>query len=51
MPAAVAAHWRIELTVDQLSISEQNYDSDCDLVYGAAEDAFIRYRKRSNTQS
>jgi hypothetical protein len=51
VPAAVAAHWRIELTVDQLGISEQDYDSDGDLVYGTAEDSFIRYRKRSNTQS
>jgi CpeT/CpcT family (DUF1001) len=51
VPAAVAAHWRMELTVDQLGISEQDYDSDGDLVYGTAEDSFIRYRKRSNTQS
>ena len=51
VPAAVAAHWRIELTVDQLGISEQDYDSDGDLVYGTAEEPFIRYRKRSNTQS
>jgi hypothetical protein len=49
-PAAVSAHWRIELTADQLAISEQAYDSDGDLVYGTAEDPFIRLRKRSNTQ-
>ncbi|MGC1459351.1 MAG: chromophore lyase CpcT/CpeT [Steroidobacteraceae bacterium] len=48
-PAAVSAHWRIELTADQLAISEQAYDSDGDLVYGTAEDPFIRLRKRSNT--
>jgi hypothetical protein len=49
-PAAVSAHWRIELTADQLALSEQAYDSDGDLVYGTAEDPFIRLRKRSNTQ-
>ncbi|HTC52763.1 MAG TPA: chromophore lyase CpcT/CpeT [Steroidobacteraceae bacterium] len=49
-PAAVSAHWRIELSADQMSISEQAYDSDGDLVYGTAEDPFIRLRKRSNTQ-
>jgi hypothetical protein len=50
VPAAVAAHWRMELTADQLGISEQAYDSDGDLVYGTAEDSYIRLRKRSNTQ-
>ncbi|HEV2702255.1 MAG TPA: chromophore lyase CpcT/CpeT [Steroidobacteraceae bacterium] len=49
VPAAVSAHWRIELSADQLGISEQAFDSDGDLVYGTAEDAFIRLRKRSNT--
>jgi hypothetical protein len=49
-PAAVSAHWRMELTADQLDISEQAYDSDGDLVYGAAEDPFIRLRKRSIAQ-
>jgi hypothetical protein len=49
-PAAVAAHWRMELTADQLGISEQAYDSDGDLVYGTAEDSFIRLRKRSISQ-
>jgi CpeT/CpcT family (DUF1001) len=49
-PAAVSAHWRIELSADQLGISEQAYDSDGDLVFGAAEDSYIRLRKRSNTQ-
>jgi hypothetical protein len=49
VPAAVSAHWRIELTADQLAISEQAYDSDGDVVFGAAEDPFIRLRKRSNT--
>jgi hypothetical protein len=49
-PAAVSAHWRIELTADQLGISEQAYDSDGDLVYGTLEDSYIRLRKRSNTQ-
>src|SRR5580658_9903128 len=49
VPAAVSAHWRIELTADQLDISEQAYDSDGDLVFGAAQDPFIRLRKRSNT--
>ncbi len=49
-PAAVSAHWRIELTADQLAISEQAYDNDGDLVYGTGEDPFIRLRKRSNTQ-
>jgi hypothetical protein len=49
-PAAVAAHWRIELTADQLGISEQAYDSDGDLVYGTQEDSFIRLRKRSNSK-
>jgi hypothetical protein len=48
--AAVAAHWRIELTADQLGISEQAYDSDGDLVYGTQEDSFIRLRKRSNSK-
>jgi CpeT/CpcT family (DUF1001) len=48
--AAVTAHWRIELTADQLGISEQAYDSDGDLVYGSAEDSFIRLRKRSNSK-
>jgi hypothetical protein len=46
----VSAHWRIELTADQLAISEQAYDSDGDLVFGTAEDSYIRLRKRSNTQ-
>jgi hypothetical protein len=50
VPAAVAAHWRMELTADQLGISEQAYDSDGDLVFGTAEDSYIRLRKRSNTQ-
>jgi hypothetical protein len=50
VPAAVAAHWRIELTADQLDISEQAYDSDGDLVYGTQEDSFIRLRKRSNSK-
>ena len=50
VPAAVAAHWRIELTADQLGISEQAYDSDGDLVYGTQEDSFIRLRKRSNSK-
>jgi hypothetical protein len=50
VPAAIAAHWRMELTADQLSIAEQAYDSDGDLVYGTAEDSFIRLRKRSNSQ-
>ena len=49
-PAAVSAHWRIELSADQLGISEQAYDSDGDLVYGMSEEPFIRLRKRSNTQ-
>ncbi|HTC45158.1 MAG TPA: chromophore lyase CpcT/CpeT [Steroidobacteraceae bacterium] len=49
VPAAVSAHWRIELTADQLAISEQAFDSDGDLVFGAAQDPFIRLRKRSNT--
>jgi hypothetical protein len=49
VPAAVSAHWRIELTADQLGISEQAYDSDGDLVFGTAADSFIRLRKRSNT--
>ena len=50
VPAAVAAHWRLELKADQLGISEQAYDSDGDLVYGTQEDSFIRLRKRSNSQ-
>jgi hypothetical protein len=50
VPAAVAAHWRLRLTADQLDISEQAYDSDGDLVYGTQEDAFIKLRKRSNSQ-
>ena len=50
VPAAVSAHWRMELSADQLGISEQAYDSDGDLVFGTAEDAFLRLRKRSNTQ-
>jgi len=50
VPAAVSAHWRLELTADQLGISEQAYDSDGDLVYGTQEDSFIRLRKRSNSQ-
>ena len=49
VPAAVSAHWRVELTADQLGLSEQAYDSDGDLVYGRAADSFIRLRKRSNT--
>ncbi len=49
-PAAVASHWRMELTADTLGISEQSYDSDGDLVYGTAEDSFIRLRKRSNSK-
>jgi len=48
-PAAVSAHWRIELMADQLSISEQAYDSDGDLVFGTADDSYVRLRKRSNT--
>jgi hypothetical protein len=50
VPAAVSAHWRIELTADQLGIAEQAYDSDGDLVFGTAEEPFIRLRKRSNAQ-
>ncbi len=50
VPAAVSAHWRMELTADQLGIAEQAFDSDGDLVYGTAEDSFIRLRKRSNSQ-
>ena len=50
VPAAVSAHWQIELTADQLAISEQAYDSDGDLVFGTADDSYIRLRKRSNTQ-
>ena len=50
VPAAVSAHWRMELTADQLAISEQAYDSDGDLVFGTADDAYIHLRKRSNTQ-
>jgi hypothetical protein len=50
VPAAVSAHWRIELTADQLGISEQAYDSDGDLVFGTLEEPFIRLRKRSNAQ-
>lgn len=50
VPAAVSAHWRMELSADQLGISEQAYDSDGDLVYGTLEDSYIRLRKRSNTQ-
>jgi len=50
VPAAVSAHWRMELKADQLGISEQAYDSDGDLVYGTQEDSFIRLRKRSNSQ-
>jgi CpeT/CpcT family (DUF1001) len=50
VPAAVSAHWRLELTADQLNISEQAYDSDGDLVYGTEADPFIRLRKRSNSQ-
>jgi len=49
-PAAVAAHWRLELSADQLGISEQAYDSDGDLVYGTAQDSYIRLRKRSNSK-
>jgi CpeT/CpcT family (DUF1001) len=48
--AAVSAHWRWELTADQLGVSEQAYDSDGDLVYGTQEDSFIRLRKRSNSK-
>ena len=50
VPAAVSAHWRIELSADQLGISEQAYDSDGALVYGTEADSFIRLRKRSNSQ-
>jgi len=50
VPAAVSAHWRMELSADQLGISEQAYDSNGDLVYGTIEDSYIRLRKRSNTQ-
>jgi hypothetical protein len=50
VPAAISAHWRMELKADQLGISEQAYDSDGDLVYGTQEDSFIRLRKRSNSQ-
>jgi hypothetical protein len=50
VPAAVSAHWRIELTSDQLDISEQAYDSDGDLVFDTLPDPYIRLRKRSNTQ-
>ncbi|MEJ0007142.1 MAG: CpcT/CpeT family chromophore lyase [Steroidobacteraceae bacterium] len=48
--AAVNAHWRMELSADQLGVSEQAYDSDGDLVYGTAEDSYIRLRKRSNSK-
>ncbi len=50
VPAAVSAHWRIELKADELDISDQAYDSDGDLVYGTATDSFIRLRKRSNSK-
>jgi hypothetical protein len=50
VPAAVSAHWRIELTADQLDISEQAYDSDGDLVFDLLADPYLRLRKRSNTQ-
>jgi hypothetical protein len=50
VPAAVSAHWRMELKADQLGVSEQAYDSDGDLVYGTQEDSFTRLRKRSNSQ-
>jgi CpeT/CpcT family (DUF1001) len=50
VPAAVAAHWRMQLKADQLDISEQAFDSDGDLVYGTQEDSFIKLRKRSNSQ-
>jgi hypothetical protein len=48
--AAVASHWRWELTADQLRISEQAYDSDGELVYGTQDDSFIQLRKRSNSR-
>ena len=48
--AAVASHWRWELTSDQLGISEQAFDSDGELVYGTQDDSFIRLRKRSNSK-
>lgn len=48
-PAAVSAHWRMELTADQLDIAEQAFDSDGDLVYGTEQEPFIRLRKRSNS--
>lgn len=50
VPAAIAAHWRMELKADQLGLSEQAYDSDGELVYGTQEESFIRLRKRSNSQ-
>jgi hypothetical protein len=48
--AAVASHWRWELTANQLRISEQAYDSDGELVYGTQDDSFIQLRKRSNSR-
>jgi len=50
VPAAVSAHWRMQLTADELDISEQDFDSDGDLVYGTQEDSFTKLRKRSNSQ-
>ncbi|HEY1899587.1 MAG TPA: chromophore lyase CpcT/CpeT [Steroidobacteraceae bacterium] len=50
VPAAVSAHWRMELTADQLGLSEQAFDSDGTLVYGTEVEPFIRLRKRSNSQ-
>jgi CpeT/CpcT family (DUF1001) len=48
-PAAVSAHWRMELTADELGIAEQAFDSDGELVYGTEQEPFIRLRKRSNS--
>ncbi|HTY51120.1 MAG TPA: chromophore lyase CpcT/CpeT [Steroidobacteraceae bacterium] len=46
-PAAVSSEWKIELEADALSLSDQAFDSDGDLVYGRADEPFLRLRKRS----
>jgi hypothetical protein len=48
-PAAVSAEWKVELEADQLSLSEQAFDSDGALVYGREDEPFLRLRKRSTS--
>ena len=45
---AVYAKWRLELTSDTLSLSEQAYDPDQKLVAGREDEPFLRLRRTAN---